>query len=53
MRFLKGKISERIQLHTLGITVNMKKGVFRLLKNAQMQGSRNPEECGVLGRTPQ
>ena len=25
----------------------------RLLKNAQMQGSRNPEECGVPGGTPQ
>jgi len=25
----------------------------RLLKNGQMQGSRNPEECGVLGSTPQ
>ena len=25
----------------------------RLLKNAQMQGLRNPEERGVLGRTPQ
>jgi hypothetical protein len=25
----------------------------RLLKNAQMQGTRNPEEWGVLGRTPQ
>jgi len=26
---------------------------FRLLKNAPTQGSRNSEECGVLGRTPQ
>jgi hypothetical protein len=26
---------------------------IRLLKNAQMQGARNPEECGVLGRTLQ
>jgi hypothetical protein len=22
---------------------------LRLIKNAQMQGTRNPEECGVLG----
>jgi len=26
---------------------------LRLLKNAQMQGSRNPEKGGVLGCTPQ
>jgi hypothetical protein len=26
---------------------------LRLLKNAQMQGARDPEEWGVLGCTPQ
>jgi hypothetical protein len=26
---------------------------FRLLKNGQMQGTRNPEDCGVLPSTPQ
>jgi hypothetical protein len=38
--FISYQVSEKVNFH-------------RLLKNAQMHGSQNPEECGVLGGTPQ
>ena len=48
-------ISELYYLrHKIASTLHSTRELIRgLLKNAQMQGARNPEERGVLGRTPQ